>query len=134
MVSFHIVPILPKRDPEEYAFAKNPSDPPRPFLSTICDYITSYLYHLSTPLKHFVSFVAKTLILLVGWLSIFYVCSKFHALYCTPSTWLGFIQSAFVASTPYCVAAQWVIYYGGQTIRNIWIIVGSRLIQTIIPV
>ena len=62
---------------------------------------------------------------------IIYHCSSIlHATYCTPFTWIGLLQSPFVATSPYCVSFQWIIYYGGIYIRHTWMIAGMFVIHT----
>ena len=100
----------------------------------IHDTVALHLHRFKYTAGHVISFVANTLLLFGFWVSVYYLCSKFHAYYCSPSSWIGFFQSVFLASTPYCVASQWVIYYGGQSIRNLWFLVGSRLLQHFVPV
>jgi len=63
---------------------------------------------------------------------IYYYSSILHAKYCTPSTWIGLLQSPFIATSPHCISFQWIIYYVGIYIRNTWIIVGIFCVHTIL--
>jgi len=63
---------------------------------------------------------------------IYHYSSILHAKYCTPSTWIGLLQSPFVATTPHCISLQWIIYYGGIYIRHTWMIVGMFIVHTFI--
>ena len=60
---------------------------------------------------------------------IYHYSSILHATYCTPSTWIGLLRSPFVATSPHCVAFQWIIYYGGIYIRSIWMILGMFFVH-----
>ena len=78
----------------------------------------SYLYKISPIILFYFANV-----------SIYYVSSILHAKWCTPSTWIGFLYTPFIATTPHCVLFQWVIYFGGNYIRNTWIVFGTYLIH-----
>jgi hypothetical protein len=55
------------------------------------------------------------------WVMIHFIASNLHHRFCTELTFTGFINSIFVAQTPYCIAFRWIIYNGGLAINNMWI-------------
>jgi len=59
------------------------------------------------------------------WVFLHFVSSQAYANYCTPHTFSGYMLSPFVATTPHCRALRWITYHGGNTIENMWIIIGT---------
>lgn len=58
------------------------------------------------------------------WILLHYLCSHLYVYYCTPGTFIGFITSPIVVPLPHCQAFRWIIYNGGNSITNMWIILG----------
>ena len=65
-------------------------------------------------------FTRRTALVFLLWMSLYYFSSRFHAIYCTPDDWyrFGIVQSYLLTSSPYCIASQWLIFYGGMSLRN----------------
>jgi len=83
----------------------------------------------STILKTYMYKFSYIVIFYVVNVSIYYVASLLHTTFCTPPTWLGFLYAPFMATTPHCIMFQWIIYFGGNYIRNTWIVIGTYLIH-----
>jgi hypothetical protein len=60
-----------------------------------------------------------------------YIASHLYIEFCVPSTFIGLIQSSFVAVLPHCQALRWIIYNGGNTLSLMWTILGTWLILKI---
>jgi len=58
------------------------------------------------------------------WIVLHYACSHLYVYYCTPMSFVGFITSPLVVPLPHCHAFRWIIYNGGNSITNMWIILG----------
>uniref|UniRef100_A0A6C0HH38 Uncharacterized protein n=1 Tax=viral metagenome TaxID=1070528 RepID=A0A6C0HH38_9ZZZZ len=71
----------------------------------------------------------KPIVELVGiyvvWICIHYLAGILYSYFCTPATLIGFITSSLLAITPECRALRWIIYNGGNTISDMWIIIGT---------
>lgn len=59
------------------------------------------------------------------WIGLHYVASQYYVTYCVPSTVLGFFTSPLLSSMPHCQAMRFIIYRGGLTIENMWLIFGT---------
>ena len=68
------------------------------------------------------------------WILLYYISSHLHVYLCTPNTYIGFILMPFVAPAPHCQALRWVIYNGGNSIVNMWLLLGSWLLVYIKPI
>ena len=62
-------------------------------------------------------------------ISVYYAASILHTKWCTPPTCIGFLFSPFMVTTPHCVSFQWIIYFGGNYLRNTWIMIGTYMIH-----
>ena len=60
-----------------------------------------------------------------------YFAAHLYTYYCVPSSFLGFIQSVFLTPLPHCTALRWVIYYGGNSLSYMWILLGAWVISII---
>jgi len=58
------------------------------------------------------------------WILLHYTSSHLYIYYCTPGSLIGFLSSPIIAPLPHCQAFRWIIYNGGNSIINMWIIVG----------
>jgi hypothetical protein len=91
-----------------------------------CNQNTQRMYHLMNAriietLTTFVKLAAPYFI----WTFLHYISSQAYSNYCTPYTFSGYMLSPFVATTPHCRALRWVTFHGGNTIENMWIILGT---------
>jgi hypothetical protein len=55
------------------------------------------------------------------WIVIHYAAANLYARFCAELTFIGFVQSIFIAEAVHCIALRWVIYNGGQIIHKMWI-------------
>lgn len=62
------------------------------------------------------------------WVTIHYGASHLYTYWCTPLTWIGFIRSPLLVTTPQCTALRWAIYHGSDSIHGMWIVLGSWII------
>ena len=58
-----------------------------------------------------------------------YVAAHLYTYYCVPASFLGFIQSVFLSPMPHCTALRWVIYYGGNSMSYMWILLGAWIMS-----
>jgi hypothetical protein len=61
------------------------------------------------------------------WITIHYYAPYLYIYWCTPPTWIGFITSPFMATTPHCTALRWGIYHGSEVIHGMWAVFGSYI-------
>ena len=59
------------------------------------------------------------------WIYLHYFASHLYVEYCVPNTIQGFLISPFMVSTPHCQGLRWLIYNGGNTITNMWSLIGT---------
>ena len=57
-----------------------------------------------------------------------YLAAHLYAEFCVPKTFIGLVQSPFVAVLPHCQALRWIIYNGGNTMSLMWTVLGAWLI------
>lgn len=57
-----------------------------------------------------------------------YLASHLYADFCVPKSFIGFIQSPFVAVLPHCQALRWIIYNGGNTLSLMWTVLGAWIL------
>jgi len=66
------------------------------------------------------------------WIVLHYMASHLYVQYCTPNTLIGFISSPIVSPLPHCQSFRWIIYNGGNSIMNMWIILGIWLMKHLV--
>ena len=66
------------------------------------------------------------------WIVLHYMASHLYVQYCTPNTIIGFISSPIVSPLPHCQAFRWIIYNGGNSIMNMWLILGLWLMKHLV--
>ena len=59
------------------------------------------------------------------WICIHYLAGNLYGYFCTPNTFIGFLTSPFLTVAPHCKAIRWIIYNGGNTIGDMWVIFGT---------
>jgi len=87
-----------------------------------------------TYVKSYIDFAVKIFWIYFIWILIHYISSHLYTYFCLPPTVLGFIMSPFMTTTPHCQALRWVIYTGGNSIGNMWIIIGTWFMQYVKPI
>jgi len=60
-----------------------------------------------------------------------YLASHLYTEFCVPQTFIGLVQSPFVAVLPHCQALRWIIYNGGNTLSLMWTVLGAWIILKI---
>ncbi len=61
----------------------------------------------------------------LGWILIHYIAAHLYTYMCVPLTWYGFILSPLMVAAPHCQGLRWVVYNGGLTIINMWLVFGT---------
>jgi hypothetical protein len=79
-------------------------------------------------IKLFFSKIRKLVGIYLCYIICHYFASHLYTEYCVPNTFIGFIQSPFVAVLPHCQMLRWVIYNGGNTISMMWTILGGWML------
>jgi hypothetical protein len=67
------------------------------------------------------------------WIFIHYFAANLYTKLCTPFTFIGFISSPFLATTPHCQAIRWVVYNGGNSILVMWGLLAAWIMRYLIP-
>ncbi len=60
-----------------------------------------------------------------------FMASHMYVRFCVPKTLIGLLMSPFMTLTPHCQAFRWAIYYGGNAINILWLIVANYLVTRI---
>jgi hypothetical protein len=68
------------------------------------------------------------------WIILHFICSNLYVKYCTPNTIIGFLSSPFITTLPQCQAFRWVIYNGGNSIMNMWLILGIWIMKYLVVI
>jgi hypothetical protein len=68
----------------------------------------------------------------IVWIVLHFISSNLYVHYCTPNTLIGFVSSPIVSPLPHCQAFRWIIYNGGNSIMNMWIILGLWLMKHLV--
>ena len=66
------------------------------------------------------------------WILLHFVSSHVYAQYCTPKTVMGYLLSPLTVTTPHCKALRWIIYHGGNTVENMWVLLGIWLCSKLV--
>jgi len=86
------------------------------------------IYEYLLNIKHQI----PTIIYVYGcWIVMHYASGHLYTYYCVPFTIHGFLISPFVATLPHCQALRWIIYNSGDSITNMWILLGAWLLLRI---
>jgi hypothetical protein len=96
-----------------------------------------YIYFLNKThlfviyIGNFVIKIVRITISLYGiylvWITLHFIASHLYVKICVPASFLGFIVSPFLTTTPHCQSLRWIIYNGANTINNMWVIIGTWL-------
>ena len=82
----------------------------------------------------FVNYVSNAFGIYVLWVLLHYICSHLYVYYCTPASFVGFITSPMLVPLPHCQAFRWIIYNGGNSITNMWIILGLWITKYLVVI
>lgn len=88
--------------------------------------------NLCKKMKQFINLVICLFGNYVFWIILHYISSHLYVKYCTPWTFLGFLQSPFTVAMPYCSGFRWVIVEGSNIILTMWFVLGSWLLSNFI--
>ena len=61
-----------------------------------------------------------------------FVSANLYAYYCTNLSFYGFFSSAFMVATPHCIGLNWMTNWTHNTIRNMWLTLGTWIVTKII--
>ena len=87
------------------------------FSLVYCIYINSYIQKIGRILGIYICYIVCH-----------YLASHLYAEFCVPKSFIGLIQSPFVAVLPHCQALRWIIYNGGNTLSLMWTVLGTWII------
>jgi len=62
------------------------------------------------------------------WILAHFISAHLYTEFCTPKTFIGFISSPLLASSPHCNGLRWMINEGANSINAMWIILGTWFI------
>jgi hypothetical protein len=86
----------------------------------------------------FISFVLKTTLIIIKasglyllWIFLHYFSAHLYIKFCVPSTFLGFLMSPLMISTPHCQGLRWIVYNAAGIINNMWILIGAWIYSLI---
>lgn len=91
--------------------------------SIIIIYIKQIIHYLF----HFIKIIIKISSVYVLWIILHFVSSHLYIKFCVPSSFVGFIISPFMTSSPHCQGLRWIIYNAANTINHMWVILGTWL-------
>jgi hypothetical protein len=95
----------------------------------ICfDYLKKFLHFAIRTVK----FIIKISGVYILWIILHFASSHLYIRFCVPSTFMGFIISPFMTSSPHCQGLRWIIYNGANTINNMWVILGTWICSYLI--
>jgi hypothetical protein len=93
------------------------------------------IYHFLNICWNFVCKVITFLIRVSGvyflWICLHYFSAHIYINFCVPSTFIGFIMSPFMVSTPHCQGLRWIVYNAASIINNMWILIGAWIYSII---
>ena len=75
--------------------------------------------------KSFICSIWNIIGIYMIWIVIHYTASHMYTAYCTPYTFIGFLVSPFIVSTPHCTGLRWCISQGAHTLTAMWIVSGT---------
>ena len=59
------------------------------------------------------------------WICLHFFSSHLYIKFCVSKTFLGFIMSPFMISTPHCQGLRWIVYNAASVINNMWLLIGA---------
>lgn len=97
----------------------------------IFEKIYNYLSKGATFIFNTTIFFFKISGVYILWIFLHYFCTHLYVNFCVPKTFVGFIMSPFIITTPHCQALRWVVYNAASIINNMWIILGAWIYSLI---
>jgi len=68
------------------------------------------------------------------WVVLHFLGAHLYTEWCAPKTFIGFITSPFLISSPHCVGLRWIINEGANSINAMWVILGTWFIGTFVTI
>ena len=65
------------------------------------------------------------------WICLHYFSAHLYIKFCVPESFLGFIMSPFMISTPHCQGLRWIVYSAASVINNMWLLIGAWIYSLI---
>jgi len=59
------------------------------------------------------------------WIVLHFAAANMYAEFCTNMSFIGFLQSPFLATVPHCVAMRYIVSTGGNVITQMWCVFGT---------
>lgn len=78
-----------------------------------------------------ITIIFKGLGIYLLWICLHFFSSHLYIKFCVPKTFLGFIMSPFMISTPHCQGLRWIVYNAANIINNMWILIGTSIYSMI---
>jgi hypothetical protein len=72
---------------------------------------------------------SKIIAIYFVWICIHYCASHLYVRLCTRGTFIGFILSPFLVSSPHCQALRWCILQGANQIVLMWATIGTWFVM-----
>ena len=95
-------------------------------------YENTYLYKIQLYSKNVCIIVFNVSSVYLLWILIHFISVHLYVYFCVPSTYIGFLYSPFLISTPHCKALRWATQTGASTIDNMWIVFGTWICSIIV--
>lgn len=64
------------------------------------------------------------------WIVLHFVGAHLYTELCTPKTFIGFLTSPLLVSSPHCTGLRWIINEGANSINAMWVILGTWFISS----
>jgi hypothetical protein len=65
------------------------------------------------------------------WICLHYFSAHLYTTFCVPNTFVGFVMSPFMISTPHCQGLRWIVYNAGNVMNQMWILIGTWIYSLI---
>ena len=69
----------------------------------------------------------------VLWIIAHYAVAHLYVHQCAPQSFMGFIMSPLLNSSPQCKALRFAMQYGGNLLDHMWIVLGTWICTKIMP-
>lgn len=68
------------------------------------------------------------------WILIHFMSANLYSEWCAPKSFIGFISSPLLVSSPHCTGLRWLINEGANSINAMWIILGTWFVGSFVTV
>lgn len=68
------------------------------------------------------------------WIVLHFAGAHFYTEFCTPKSFIGFITSPILVSTPHCTGLRWIINEGANSINAMWVILGTWFVGSFVMI